>query len=131
MCYKPDYNPRMASAEHGPAQPGRAEDIRLLVDTIPVSVWLTRPDGSAEFFNQRWLEYTGLPREQALDWGWKVAIHSPFMIASEWRAIRKLFRSHRYFRVADHPSGTSLLVFCDAVSSRRTSVMVLVVSSAA
>src|ERR1700674_239844 len=66
----------MASAEHGSAQPGRAEDIRVLVDTIPVSVWLTRPDGSAEFFNQRWLEYTGLSVEQALDWGWKVAIHS-------------------------------------------------------
>jgi PAS domain S-box-containing protein len=55
--------------------PQKAQDIRLVVDTIPGLVWSTRPDGSAEFFNQRWLEYTGLSAEQALDWGWKVAIH--------------------------------------------------------
>ncbi len=55
--------------------PEKAEDIRLVVDTIPGLVWATRPDGSAEFFNQRWLEYTGLSAEQALHWGWKDAIH--------------------------------------------------------
>jgi PAS domain S-box-containing protein len=65
----------MASAGHGSVNFGNAEDIRLVVDTIPGLVWSTRPDGSAEFFNQRWLEYTGLSAEQALDWGWKVAIH--------------------------------------------------------
>src|SRR4029077_19114251 len=53
----------------------KAEDIRLVVETIPGLVWSTRPDGSAEFFNQRWLEYTGLSAEQARGWGWKVAIH--------------------------------------------------------
>src|SRR3984957_15108689 len=93
----------MASAEHGSAQPGRAEDIRVLVDTIPVSVWLTRPDGSAEFFNQRWLEYTGLPREQALDWGWKVAIHPedlPRMLETFQEALnlRRSFEVEGRFR---------------------------------
>src|SRR4029453_2619057 len=28
-----------------------------------------------EFFNQRWVEYTGLTNEEAPGWGWKVAIH--------------------------------------------------------
>src|ERR1700688_729975 len=93
----------MASAEHGSGQPGRAEDIRLLIDTIPVSVWLTRPDGSAEFFNQRWLEYTGLPREQALDWGWKVAIHPedlPRMLETFQEALnlRRSFEVEGRFR---------------------------------
>jgi len=32
-------------------------------------------DGSHEFFNQRWYDYTGLSTEEALGWGWKVAIH--------------------------------------------------------
>jgi hypothetical protein len=27
-----------------------------VVDTIPGLVWSTRPDGSAEFFNPRWLD---------------------------------------------------------------------------
>jgi PAS domain S-box-containing protein len=49
--------------------------LRLIIDTIPTLVWSTRPDDSAEFFNQPWLDYTGLSAAQALDWGWKVAIH--------------------------------------------------------
>ena len=47
----------------------------LLVDAIPTQVWSALPDGSADFFSQRWLEYTGLTQEQALVWGWKAAIH--------------------------------------------------------
>ena len=60
---------------HGFEEPGDVQDIRLVVDTIPTLAWSARPDGSEEFFNQRWLDYTGLSAEQALDWGWKVAIH--------------------------------------------------------
>lgn len=56
-------------------QSERLQDIRLVVDTIPTLAWSARPDGSADFFNQRWLEYTGLTQEQALDRGWKAAIH--------------------------------------------------------
>jgi formate hydrogenlyase transcriptional activator len=52
------------------------EQLRLIIDTIPILAWCARPDGSAEFFNQRWLAYTGLSAEQALHWGWKGAIHS-------------------------------------------------------
>jgi PAS domain S-box-containing protein len=46
-----------------------------IINTIPALAWSTRPDGAAEFFNQRWLDYTGLASEQAEGWGWKVAIH--------------------------------------------------------
>src|SRR6267142_1600857 len=60
---------------HGFEEPGDLQDIRLVVDTIPTLAWSARPDGSADFFNQRWLDYTGLSAEQALDGGWKVAIH--------------------------------------------------------
>jgi PAS domain S-box-containing protein len=71
-----DYNPGMSSVAGGFEGLEQGQDIRLVVDTIPALVWSTRPDGSAEFFNQRWLEYTGISAEQALNWGWKVAIHS-------------------------------------------------------
>ncbi len=54
----------------------RGEDyLRLTIDTIPVLAWCTRPDGSTEFLNQPWLNYTGLGIEEARGWGWKVAIH--------------------------------------------------------
>src|ERR1700737_1051725 len=65
----------MASLPHGFEEPGDVQDIRLVVDTIPTLAWSAGPDGSAEFFNQRWLDYTGLSAKQALDSGWEVAIH--------------------------------------------------------
>jgi PAS domain-containing protein len=52
----------MTSAEHTSEQ---AQDVRLVVDTIPTLAWSARADGSADFFNQRWLDYTGLSAEQA------------------------------------------------------------------
>src|ERR1700738_4875724 len=52
------------------------EYLRLTIDTIPILAWCSRPDGSNEFLNQRWLDYTGLSIEAARDWGWKAAIHS-------------------------------------------------------
>jgi PAS domain S-box-containing protein len=52
-----------------------SDQLRIVIDTIPAMVWAARLDGSAEFLNQRWLEYTGLSRDQALDWGWTAAIH--------------------------------------------------------
>src|SRR3984893_12244177 len=51
------------------------EYLRLSIDTIPILAWCSRPDGSNEFLNQRWLDYKGLSIEAARDWGWKVAIH--------------------------------------------------------
>src|ERR1700719_3850694 len=69
------YNPRMASLRHGVEEPGDVKDIRLVVDTIPTLAWSAGPNGSAEFCNQRWLDYTGLSANQALDSGWEVAIH--------------------------------------------------------
>src|SRR5258708_39956426 len=54
----------------------RGEDyLRLTIGTIPVLAWCNRPDGSNEFLNQRWLDYTGLTNAEARGWGWKVAIH--------------------------------------------------------
>src|SRR5205085_7709278 len=42
---------------------------------VPALVWSARLDGSAEFFNKRWLHYAGLSAEEAMDWGWTVALH--------------------------------------------------------
>jgi len=43
----------------------RSEDrIRLIIDTIPTMAWSVRPDGTVDFLNQRWLDYTGLSLEQ-------------------------------------------------------------------
>src|SRR5260221_14284369 len=40
---------------------------RLVIDTIPTMAWSVLPDGAVDFVNQRWLEYTGLSFEKALE----------------------------------------------------------------
>ena len=49
--------------------------LSLIINTMPVLAWSALPDGAVEFFNQRWLEYTGLLPEQARGWGWAEAFH--------------------------------------------------------
>ncbi len=60
-----------------------------MVDTIPTLAWSARSDGSADFFNQRWLDYTGFSAEQARDWGWTVALHSDDLngLVDYWRGL--------------------------------------------
>jgi PAS domain S-box-containing protein len=54
----------------------RAErELRLTLDTIPTLAWRTDPNGSAEYLNKRWLDFTGFSLEQGLGWNWQHAIH--------------------------------------------------------
>ena len=68
-------NPGRSDREFPPRGGGTEEDFRRTLDSLPQLVWSTFPDGAAEYFNQRWYEYTGLTPEQALGWGWTAAIH--------------------------------------------------------
>jgi PAS domain S-box-containing protein len=79
----------MASAGYGPEPGWQTPDVRLLVDAIPTLAWSARSDGSADFFNQRWLDYTGLSPEQARDWGWTVALHPDDLngLVDYWRSV--------------------------------------------
>src|ERR1700738_105484 len=90
-------DPRMASLPHG-EEPGDGQDIRLVVDTIPTLAWSAGPDGSADFFNQRWVDYTGLSAQQALGWGWQVAIH-PDDLSRILETYREALNSIKPFEV--------------------------------
>ncbi|MGE5617123.1 MAG: PAS domain S-box protein [Bacillota bacterium] len=41
------------------------DQLRRVIDTIPIMAWTVRADGSPQFFNQRWLDYTGLTHDAA------------------------------------------------------------------
>jgi PAS domain S-box-containing protein len=49
--------------------------LRLIIDTIPALAWSIEPDGSVEFVNRRWSNYTGLTIEQARGSGWMSVVH--------------------------------------------------------
>src|SRR5260370_10495171 len=62
--------------------------IRQIIDTIPAYAWSTLPDGSVDFVNQRYLEFTGRSIEELLGWGWR-STHHPDDLPREvgvWRA---------------------------------------------
>ena len=60
-----------------------------IINTIPALAWSARPDGSAEFFNEQYLDFVGLSAEQASGWGWVSAIHPEDResAASAWQRI--------------------------------------------
>ena len=72
-----------------PKSPDAETDLRRAIDTIPQLVWSAFPDGSVEFCNRRWLEYTGLTAELAQGWGWSAAIHPEDLdeLVATWRRV--------------------------------------------
>jgi PAS domain S-box-containing protein len=81
----------LLSATPAEAQSSEAvlDALRKTIDTIPALAWSARPDGSADFFNQHYLDFVGLSAEQVQDWGWTVAVHPDDLngLAGSWRSI--------------------------------------------
>jgi len=73
-------------------------ELRDFVNTIPTPAWSSALDGCADFFNQAWLDYTGLSPEQSLQWGWKGAIH-PDDLPIILGAFEKAVNSEQPFEV--------------------------------
>jgi PAS domain S-box-containing protein len=48
---------------------------RFLTDLVPQLIWTADSHGSADYFNQRWVDFTGVDREQLLLNGWQRLIH--------------------------------------------------------
>jgi len=78
------------------------QNLRLIVDSLPVLAWVARPDGTAEFVNQRWVEYAGVPAEQILQWGFLDFYHPDDvdgMVAVWMDSIEKRDRTHLKGRI--------------------------------
>src|SRR6202165_396096 len=66
-----------------------AARLQTVIDTVPSFLWTSLPDGSKEYLNKRWYEYTGLSLEQGKGWGWKVVVHPDDLdrLIHEWLAL--------------------------------------------
>ena len=51
------------------------EHFKFLADTIPVIVWTADTNGSFNYFNRQWYDYTGLRFEESKVNGWQSVIH--------------------------------------------------------
>ena len=50
-------------------------DFRELAESMPQIVWATSADGQNIYFNQRWVDYTGLTLEESYGEGWITPFH--------------------------------------------------------
>lgn len=48
---------------------------RTIIEAIPQMAWTSTPNGEADYFNQKWYDFTGASFEQLQNWGWKNYIH--------------------------------------------------------
>jgi PAS domain S-box-containing protein len=93
-------------------------NLKLIIDTIPALAWSARPDGSAEFFSQHYLDFIGFSADQAGDWGWTAAVHAEDLsgLAATWQRImaseapgetearlRRYDGEYRWFLFRTHP----------------------------
>jgi PAS domain S-box-containing protein len=66
-----------------------AQQLRIMLDTIPTFAWSCFKDGSVEFLNKSWLVFTGLSQSEAAGWGWVRAVHPEDLesLTDTWRTI--------------------------------------------
>jgi formate hydrogenlyase transcriptional activator len=108
----PRYNPRMASTKDSFSQSAQNPTIehesreslrnaldelqkseaklRTVIDTIPAVAWYGLPDGSKQFLNKRWRDYTGVSPEESYGWGWQAVVHPEDLrpLMAKWSELR-------------------------------------------
>jgi PAS domain S-box-containing protein len=59
-----------------------------VIETIPTFAWSALPDGSVDFVNRHWQEYTGLSPAKTSGGGWEAAVHPADLKGhlEKWRA---------------------------------------------
>jgi PAS domain S-box-containing protein len=66
-----------------------SDELRSIIDTIPMHIWRCRADGSVDFLNKRCLDYTGSSLDVGMGFGWRDELHPEDLpkFQEEWFAI--------------------------------------------
>lgn len=70
----------------GRMRAGRDQLVQVL-DGLPALVWNMSSHGTADFFNDRFLNYTGLSAQQSRGPGWLNAVHPEDRACEEWSTV--------------------------------------------
>ncbi len=82
------------------------ERFRNVADNIPQIIWTNDDAGTADYFNKRWFDYTGLSLKESCGPGWQAIIHpadAPASIAAWQQALARgeVFDAEYRLRGAD------------------------------
>ena len=61
---------------HPPNQLLSAREYQAIVEQAPILIWRSDITGSCDYFNDRWLNFTGRAMEQELGEGWAEGVHA-------------------------------------------------------
>ena len=80
---------------------------RAITDSIDQMVWSTEADGVSDFHNQRWFDYTGVPRGTTDEGAWSQLIHSDDRVraAAAWARSLESGEVYRIEHRLRHRSG--------------------------
>jgi len=69
---------------------GSERRFRMLAEAIPHQVWSCLPDGSVNYGNQRWMDYSGLTMDESQGYGWTSRVHPADMeaVLMAWREAK-------------------------------------------
>jgi PAS domain S-box-containing protein len=78
---------------------------RQLAESLPQLVWTCVPEGQCDYLSKKWLDYTGIPEEQQLGFGWLAQLHPDDRerTVAEWeKAVDAGTNFHAEFRIRRH-----------------------------
>jgi PAS domain S-box-containing protein len=74
------------------------QEYALLVEQSPIMIWRAGIDGLCDFFNERWLAFTGRPLDQELGNGWAEGVHAEDLGAC-MATYQEAFGRHEIFEM--------------------------------
>lgn len=101
---------RLLSAQKALATAAREGELyfRTLADAIPQIIWTAAPNGTIDFYNKRWYDYTGNDPRQSGDWSWQQVLHPEDLKvrAEKWQRAMKSGEAYevecRFLRASDN-----------------------------
>ncbi len=85
---------------HSSSHPALPENFeyRLLADSMPNLAWIADPDGFIIWYNQRWLDYTGMTLDKVRGFGWQ-SVHDPSVLPLVMESFLSSIRSGEPFEM--------------------------------
>jgi PAS domain S-box-containing protein len=74
----------------------KIQEFKFLADSIPQIVWISNPDGSLDYYNQYWFDYSGMSLKDTKDYGWTPVLH-PEDVNKDFKPWTELYVEGKHY----------------------------------